>query len=61
MTLVIFAGYAGSGKSTFATMLEEHLRWPIVDKDTLSQPFVDALNAVLTGDKHDRTSYTYQK
>lgn len=59
MTAILVAGFAGSGKTEFAKMLSRSLQWALLDKDTLSRPFVEALNSQLTADAHDRNSENY--
>lgn len=59
MTVVIVAGFAGSGKTETARLMASHLRWTLLDKDTLTEPFSNALNTQLTGNPYDRSSSIY--
>lgn len=54
-TLVIVLGVAGAGKSTIGKEIAKRLHFLYLDKDTLTEPFVEALNPR----KHDRESIYY--
>ncbi len=54
-TLVFVVGVAGAGKSTVGKKIAEQLRYVYLDKDTIAQPFVEALNPI----KNDRESTLY--
>lgn len=57
--IVLVAGYAGSGKTEFSKQVAARLRWPLLDKDTLTRPMVEALCGFLCNDPHDRQSAPY--
>lgn len=59
--VVLIAGYSGSGKTLIARLLAERLNWPVLDKDTLAQPFTEKINTLLTNNPHDRESNVYIK
>lgn len=59
MTIYLIAGHAGTGKSTLGRALAAHLRCAVLDKDTMCRPLVEACNAALGVDPHDRASATY--
>lgn len=45
-TLVLMAGYGGSGKTTLAHALATQLRWPVLDKDVLKAQLVRTLHGL---------------
>jgi predicted kinase len=57
--IVIVAGNAGSGKTELAKQLSVRTGWPLLDKDTLTRPFVEEMTRRLTADPHDRHSTQY--
>lgn len=57
--LVLVAGYAGSGKTEYSKLLATRSGWPLLDKDTLTRPLVEALSLAFSGDPHDRQSAKY--
>ncbi|RIV29811.1 GntR family transcriptional regulator [Micromonospora radicis] len=57
--VVLIGGYAGSGKTELGRMLARETGWPILDKDTLTRPVVEAALQVLGQSPHDRESATY--
>lgn len=57
--LVMVGGYAGSGKSELAGFLSFLTGWPILDKDSLTRPLVEALLVAHGGDPHDRHTSLY--
>ena len=57
--LVMVGGYAGSGKSELAGFLSYLTGWPILDKDSLTRPLVEALLVAYDGDPHDRHTPLY--
>lgn len=59
--IVVVAGHAGSGKTEFSKQLAAKTKWPILDKDTLTRPFVEALATNLMNDPHDRQSPVYME
>lgn len=58
--LLLIGGFAGSGKSEFARFLSHLTRWPLLDKDPLTRPFVERLLTALGCDPDDRHSDTYK-
>ncbi|MCF2526738.1 AAA family ATPase [Yinghuangia soli] len=60
-SLVLVAGYAGSGKTEFARFLSRLTGWPLIDKDPLTGPLVERLLAALGGDPHDRNTALYRE
>lgn len=57
--VVMIGGYAGSGKSELGRILAKMSGWPIIDKDTITRPVVEAALEVLGLSPHDRESDTY--
>lgn len=57
--LLIVAGHAGVGKSTYGKDLALKNNLALLDKNTLTQPFVESLMSRWMGDPHDRQSATY--
>lgn len=50
--LLFMAGFAGAGKTTFATALNQHiLHWKVLDKDTLK------LNRLATGEEEEEAGW----
>lgn len=60
-TLVLVAGYAGSGKTELAKLIAAETRWALLDKDTLTRPLVEAHASLLCGDPDDRQTATYME
>ena len=65
-TLLIMAGHAGTGKTTFSRLFfaqqaQAGRTWAFLDKDTVSGTFVNALMQMHTGDGFDRDSSTYSE
>ncbi|WP_299538376.1 AAA family ATPase [uncultured Streptomyces sp.] len=58
-TLVLVAGYAGSGKSEAGKLLASATGWALLDKDTISRPMTERLLIALGGDPDDRHSPSY--
>ncbi|MDT0347554.1 AAA family ATPase [Streptomyces litchfieldiae] len=58
--VVLVGGYAGSGKTEFARFLTQLTGWPLLDKDPLTRPLVEALLEALGSDAHDRHTETYR-
>ncbi len=56
---IVIGGYAGSGKTELGRILARRTRWPILDKDTLTRPVVEAALEKLGTSPHDRESETY--
>jgi Predicted kinase len=59
ITLVLVAGYAGSGKSEAGKLLAAATGWAMLDKDTISRPMTERLLREMGGDPDDRHSPTY--
>lgn len=57
--LVLVGGYAGSGKSELAGFISYLTGWPLLDKDSLTRPLVEALLVAHGGDPHDRHTSLY--
>ncbi|MGN9803448.1 AAA family ATPase [Micromonospora sp. L32] len=57
--VVLIGGYAGSGKTELGRILARETGWPILDKDTLTRPVVEAALETLGQSPHDRESQTY--
>lgn len=56
---ILIGGYAGSGKTELGRVLARETGWPMLDKDTLTRPVVEAALEVLGCSPHDRESETY--
>ncbi len=59
--VILIGGYAGSGKTELGRVLARETGWPMLDKDTLTRPVVEAALEVLGCSPHDRESETYLK
>lgn len=59
LTLLIVAGYAGSGKTEASKILARQLGWAVLDKDALTRPFVTSLLHRLGRPTRDRESQDY--
>ncbi|MBA9002064.1 GntR family transcriptional regulator [Thermomonospora cellulosilytica] len=57
--VVIVGGYAGSGKTELGRILARETGWPMLDKDTLTRPVVEAALEILGVSPHDRESDVY--
>ncbi|WP_431916725.1 AAA family ATPase [Micromonospora wenchangensis] len=57
--VVLIGGYAGSGKTELGRILARETGWPMLDKDTLTRPVVEAALETLGQSPHDRESDTY--
>jgi DNA-binding transcriptional regulator YhcF (GntR family)/predicted kinase len=57
--VVLIGGYPGSGKTELGRILARETGWPMLDKDTLTRPVVEAALEVLGRSPHDRESETY--
>lgn len=57
--VVLIGGYAGSGKSELGRILARLTRWPIIDKDTITRPVVEAALETLGRSYDDRESAEY--
>ncbi len=58
--VLLVGGYAGSGKTELGRVLARQTGWPMLDKDTLTRPVVEAALEVLGLSPHDRESETYR-
>lgn len=59
--VLLVGGYAGSGKTELGRCLARETGWPMLDKDTLTRPVVEAALEILGQSPHDRESDTYLK
>jgi len=57
--VLLIGGYAGSGKTHLGRILARETGWPLLDKDTLTRPVVEAALEALGSSPHDRESDTY--
>jgi len=57
--LIVVGGYAGSGKTELGRVLAKASGWPILDKDTMTRPVVEAALEVHGLPIHDRESAIY--
>lgn len=57
--VILIGGYAGSGKSELARIIVRETGWPILDKDTLTRPVVEAALEIMGQSPHDRESDAY--
>ncbi|PXY23714.1 transcriptional regulator [Prauserella coralliicola] len=57
--VVLIGGYAGSGKTELGRIMVRETGWPMLDKDTLTRPVVEAALEVLGHSPHDRESDLY--
>ncbi|MFE9744045.1 GntR family transcriptional regulator [Saccharothrix saharensis] len=57
--VLLVGGYAGSGKTELGRVLARETGWPMIDKDTLTRPVVEAALEVLGLSPHDRESDGY--
>lgn len=58
-TVIIVGGYAGSGKTETGRILARLTGFPMVDKDSITRPVVEAMLRALDLDPRDRESDTY--
>lgn len=57
--VLLIGGYAGSGKTELGRILVRETGWPLLDKDTLTRPVVEAALELLGQSPHDRESKVY--
>ncbi|GGK32425.1 hypothetical protein GCM10010124_26500 [Pilimelia terevasa] len=57
--VIMVGGFAGSGKTELGRILARETGWPILDKDTLTRPVVEAALEVLGLSPNDRESEAY--
>jgi predicted kinase len=57
--VLLIGGYAGSGKTALGRILARETGWPLLDKDTLTRPVVEAALETLGLPPNDRESAGY--
>ncbi len=57
--VVLIGGYAGSGKTELGRILVRETGWPLLDKDTLTRPVVEAALEMTGQSPNDRDSDFY--
>src|SRR3954452_14785198 len=57
--VVYIGGYAGSGKSELSRIMVRETGWPLLDKDTLTRPVVEAALEAMGHSPNDRESDAY--
>ncbi|MEU4378855.1 MULTISPECIES: GntR family transcriptional regulator [Actinomycetes] len=57
--VIFVGGYPGSGKTELGRILARETGWPMLDKDTLTRPVVEAMLEAVGHSPHDRESETY--
>jgi predicted kinase len=57
--VLLVGGYAGSGKTELGRILARMTGWPMLDKDTLTRPVVEAALQMIGQSPNDRESETY--
>lgn len=57
--VLAIGGFAGSGKSELGRILAREVGWPMLDKDTLTRPVVEAALEALGQSPNDRESPVY--
>ncbi|MEU4801219.1 GntR family transcriptional regulator [Actinosynnema sp. NPDC023587] len=57
--VLLVGGYAGSGKTELGRVLARETGWPMLDKDTLTRPVVEAALEILGRSPNDRESDVY--
>jgi DNA-binding transcriptional regulator YhcF (GntR family)/predicted kinase len=57
--VIFIGGYAGSGKSELGRILARATGWPLLDKDTITRPIVEAALEMIGQSPHDRESEKY--
>jgi len=57
--VLLIGGYAGSGKTEFGRILARETGWPMLDKDTLTRPVVEAALEFIGCSPNDRESEQY--
>jgi predicted kinase len=58
--VILIGGHVGSGKSELGRILARETGWPIIDKDTITRPVVEAALEMLHLSPNDRESSTYR-
>lgn len=59
--VILVGGYAGSGKTELGRILARETGWPMLDKDTLTRPVVEAALQIIGQSPNDRESAEYLK
>lgn len=57
--VLVIGGYAGSGKTELGRILARATGWPMLDKDTMTRPVVEAALEILGQPPNDRESDAY--
>lgn len=57
--VIFVGGYAGSGKTELGRILARQTGWPMLDKDTLTRPVLEAALELIGLSPNDRESETY--
>jgi predicted kinase len=57
--VLLVGGFPGSGKTELGRVLARLTGWPMLDKDTLTRPVVEAALEILGRSPHDRESSDY--
>jgi DNA-binding transcriptional regulator YhcF (GntR family) len=57
--VILIGGYAGSGKSELGRILTRETGWPMIDKDTITRPVVEAALEMIDHSPNDRESEQY--
>ncbi len=57
--VVLIGGYAGSGKSELGRIITRETGWPMIDKDTITRPVVEAMLETIGHSANDRESEEY--
>jgi predicted kinase/biotin operon repressor len=57
--VLLMGGYAGSGKSELGRIIARQTGWPMLDKDTMTRPVVEAALEAIGLSPHDRESQHY--
>ena len=57
--VLLIGGYAGSGKTELGRMIARETGWPMLDKDTLTRPVVEASLELMGHSPNDRESELY--
>ncbi|WP_329793565.1 GntR family transcriptional regulator [Lentzea sp. DG1S-22] len=57
--VLLIGGYAGSGKTELGRVIARETGWPMLDKDTLTRPVVEAALELLGLSPNDRESESY--
>lgn len=60
-TLLLVAGYAGTGKTMTGKIIAAKLQAPYIDKDTVARPILEKALTMLGGNPDDRESELYVK